>query len=128
MRVKDVYDIFHGGAIPEFAPIRSTFVDVRDVASLVLNAITNPTSGRYLLVGNPGSPISPQAMADVLRETYPERRDLIPEGKTGETYPEMTFTFDSNKARNLLGRDWIPFKKSVEDSAEAFLHLGSNPV
>ncbi len=130
MRVKDIYDILHGGQIPEFSPIRSTFVDVRDVAALVLEAVERDLSnethdqkgqgGRYLLVGN-SSPISPQGMADVLREEYPERRGVIQAGTPGETYPDMTWRFDSNQAKGLLGREWVGFEKSVLDSAQVFV-------
>jgi nucleoside-diphosphate-sugar epimerase len=124
MRVKDIYDIFHGGPIPEFSPIRSTFVDVRDVAELVLRAVErdDKTPGareRYLLVGQ--SPISPQGMADVLRARFPERRDKIQEGNPGETYPDMAWGFDAGKAGTLLGRDWIGFERSVVDSTKVFL-------
>ncbi|KAK4157369.1 SGNH hydrolase-type esterase domain-containing protein [Chaetomidium leptoderma] len=56
MRVKDIYDMFHGGPIPEFSPVRSTFIDVRDVAELVLRAVEKDCEAeggreRYLLVG-----------------------------------------------------------------------------
>ncbi|KAK5651312.1 hypothetical protein OQA88_12607 [Cercophora sp. LCS_1] len=131
MRVKDVYDIYRGGPIPEFSPIRSTVVDVRDVAELVVKAIERdlaqtgrqePGEERYLLVGN-SEPVSPQGMADALREAYPERRNIIQEGNPGKTYPDMTYKFDSNKAKTLLGREWIGFKQSVLDSVDAFQQL-----
>jgi nucleoside-diphosphate-sugar epimerase len=124
MRVKDIYDILHGGPIPDFAPIRSTFIDVRDVAELVLNAVErdDQTVGgreRYLLVGQ--SPISPQGMADVLRARFPERQSVIQRGNPGETYPDMTWRFDASKARTLLERNWVGFEQSVVDSAEVFV-------
>jgi nucleoside-diphosphate-sugar epimerase len=124
MRVKDIYDILHGGPIPEFSPIRSTFIDVRDVAELVFKAVeqdyeTRRARERYLLVGE--SPISPQGMADVLRAAFPDRQHEIREGNPGETYPDMTWRFDASKAGTLLGRDWIGFQQSVVDSARVFL-------
>ncbi|KAH6855387.1 hypothetical protein B0I37DRAFT_364801 [Chaetomium sp. MPI-CAGE-AT-0009] len=124
MRVKDIYDMLHGGSIPEFSPIRSTFIDVRDAAELVLRAVerdcqTPRARERYLLVGE--SPISPQGMADVLRASFPERQDRVREGNPGETYPDMTWRFDASKAGTLLGRDWTGFQKSVVDSANVFL-------
>ena len=135
MRVKDIYDMLHGGAIPEFNPVRSTFVDVRDVATLVLRAVEQDAAAsaaaekssnrasrgknRYLLVGQ--SPVSPQTMADILRARYPDRVDIIQEGTPGQTYPDMTWRFASSKAGELLGREWIGLEKSVVDSAEVFL-------
>ncbi|KAK4445393.1 hypothetical protein QBC34DRAFT_165031 [Podospora aff. communis PSN243] len=125
IRLADIHSIYHGGPIPPFSPIRSTFIDVRDVASLVLNAVQSPSaSGRYLLVGNK-SPISPQAMANVLCERFPERRgSVIQVGKPEEGYPEVEWGFDSSKARGLLGREWIGFEKSVVESAECFVEAG----
>ncbi len=124
MRVKDVYDILHGGPIPDFAPIRGTFIDVRDVAELVFRATeqhtrTEASRERYLLIGE--STVSPQKIADTLREHFPERRDTIQEGKPGEEHPEVTWKFDSRKARTLLGKDWVGFSTSVVDSAKLFL-------
>src|SRR5690242_17457554 len=126
MRVKDIYDMFHGGPIPEFSPVRSTFIDVRDVAELVLRAVEKGCQReaegrreRYLLVGQ--SPISPQEIANVLRATFPERRGKIRKGNPGETYPNMTWRFDASKAGALFGKDWTGFQKSVVDSAEVFV-------
>ncbi|KAL2173594.1 uncharacterized protein P884DRAFT_280889 [Thermothelomyces heterothallicus CBS 202.75] len=124
IRIKEVYDIFQGGPIPEFSPIRSTFIDVRDVAELVLRAFEQHgeqpgARNRYVLTAQP--PISPQQIADVLRESFPERRGKIGEGNPGERYPHMTWKFDSSKAASLLGREWIGFRQSVVDSAKAFL-------
>jgi nucleoside-diphosphate-sugar epimerase len=130
MRVKDVHDILHGGPIPEFSPIRSTFVDVRDVAELVLRAVEKDSQAqssreRYMLVGE--SPISPQKMADVLRASLPGRGDKIREGNPGETYPDMTWTFDASKAGTLLRRDWTRFQQSVVESAQIFLDAETTP-
>lgn len=129
MRVNDIYQLLCGAPIPEFSPIRSTFIDVRDVADLVLKRVEKDLQGhtpgareRYLLVGQ--QLVSPQRMVDVLRKRFPERRDKIQEGHPGEKYPDMTWTFDATKARDLLGRDWIGFQKSVEESAQAFLDAG----
>ncbi|KAL1840880.1 hypothetical protein VTJ49DRAFT_7672 [Mycothermus thermophilus] len=156
MRVRDIYNVLRGGLIPAFdSPVRGTFVDVRDVAELVLRAVEKDlllaesgtgspnqvqpqsqggdreNSGyireRYLLVGQSG--VSPQAMAEVLREGFPERGDVIRQaGDSGEvTGPEWlaaTWSFDAGKAGGLLGREWTGFRQSVLDSARAFLEAG----
>ncbi|KAK3311539.1 uncharacterized protein B0T15DRAFT_386674 [Chaetomium strumarium] len=125
MRVRDIYDILHGGPIPEPSPVTSTFVDVRDVAQLVFNAAEDADPGllrrhRYLVVGQ--SPVSPQAIANVLREKYPERQDTIREGNPNWLTPlSQRPAFDVRMARELLGRESIGFRQSVVDSAEVFL-------
>lgn len=135
MRVRDVHDLFHGTApVPPFSPVRSTFVDVRDVADCVVAAIEKHGGAsqrlqeeRYLLVGN-GEPVSPRGITDVLRERFPERRDMIPVG-SGPAEEEVEvlkgWRFDAGKARKKLlgGRRWVGFEESVVESAEAFVRL-----
>ncbi|KAK0634043.1 hypothetical protein B0T14DRAFT_534041 [Immersiella caudata] len=125
LRLADIHAIYHGGPIPPFSPIRSTFVDVRDVATLVLRAVESDTAtGRYLLVGNK-SPISPQAMANVLCERFPERKETVIQlGKPEEAYPDVEWGFGAGRARELLGREWISFEKSVLNSVECFVEAG----
>jgi len=142
MRVRDVHALFHGTApVPPFSPVRSTFVDVRDVADCVVAAVEQHCGPsrvrplrkeRYLLVGNE-EPVSPRGIADVLSERFPERRDRIPVGGgTAEEEAEILngWRFDAGKARERLlgGRRWVGFEQSVAESAEAFVRLegGSN--
>ncbi|KAL2262284.1 hypothetical protein VTK26DRAFT_1836 [Humicola hyalothermophila] len=133
MRVRDIHDLLQGGSIPEYSPIRGTFIDVRDVAELALKAVeqgsqTPNSRERYLLVGQSG--VSPQQMADTLRAQFPERRNNIPEGNPGRTdYPESKkWGFDAGKARKLLGKPWIGFEQSVIESARVFLNSERHEV
>ncbi|KAL2269285.1 hypothetical protein VTJ83DRAFT_1469 [Remersonia thermophila] len=154
MRVRDIYNILSGGPVPAFdSPVRSTFVDVRDVAELVLRAVEQDllraksvagapdpvqiqggeredsgyTRERYLLVGQSG--VSPQAMAEVLREGFHELRNVIRQaGESGDATTleglAATWGFSSNKAGRLLGREWTGFRQSVLESARAVLQAG----
>lgn len=135
IRVRDVHDLFHGTApVPAFSPVRSTFVDVRDVADCVVAAVEKHRGAsqplreeRYLLVGN-REPVSPRGITDVLRKRFPERRDRIPVGSgTAEEEAEVLkgWRFDSGKAREKLlgGRGWVGLEESVVESAEAFVRL-----
>lgn len=83
---------------------------------------------RYLLV-NGRAP--PQAIADVLRKRYPERRNKIPEGNRGEGYDEVDYSFGkkwggglvlrNDKAKEALGgKEFVGFEKSVMDTARVF--------
>ncbi|KAL2121756.1 hypothetical protein VTJ04DRAFT_2211 [Mycothermus thermophilus] len=144
MRVRDIHNVLLGGPIPAFdSPVRGTFVDVRDVAELVLRSVEMDlsrssqgkgpgddngdggfTRERYLLVGQSG--VSPKAMAEVLREGFPERKGVIrTAGKAGEATGPVglaaTWRFDASKAGRLLGREWTGFRESVMDSARAFI-------
>ncbi|AEO56629.1 hypothetical protein MYCTH_45943 [Thermothelomyces thermophilus ATCC 42464] len=105
------------------------YVDVRDVARLVVFAVDHPeaTNGeRYLLAAH-HSPA--QAVADLLREAYPERAGIIHKGNPGEGYlPDYRFppdgiVYDGSKAVRLTGQDYIPWPKTVLDTAESVKHL-----
>lgn len=128
MRAKDVYDILNGGEVPPFNTIRGTFVDVRDVAELVFNAVERDlasqgaeekgTRERYVVIG--GQRASPRRIAEVLRERFPDRKEGI-RPLVGDPVPEGQFAkFDASRARELLGREWIGFEESVVDTAKMF--------
>jgi hypothetical protein len=111
------------------------FVDVRDVARLHIEAYEAGSAvsdgQRFFAIAGKGSP---QAMADVLRDMYPERASVIPkgepgcdymrvEGKDGEpwevTYTEEQLRYIATKAEKVFGIKWIGFRQSLRDTAEA---------
>lgn len=138
MRVKDIYDLLRGGAIPEFSPIRGTFVDVRDVADMVLRTmemrpnkpklkdLEDPVLQdvkRYLLVGDRRRyRVSPQAMADVLRRDFEDGDKMVQRGDPQADFL-LPWQFCSERALKVRGEPWTPFVKSVLDSATAIRDL-----
>ncbi|KAK4185951.1 putative oxidoreductase [Podospora australis] len=164
MRAKDIHTIYHGGGIPELSgTIRATFVDVRDVADIVFGVITkhlglqqhttttttttSPPQEQQTTTSSSGPTrqerlicvaaenVSPAQMASILRETYPDRRNIIPEpdreedstilAKLASHLPSTGRKFDSEPARRYMGRDWVGFKQSVLDNAKAFVDAES---
>lgn len=120
--VRDVYKILSG------APLPPTFgsgviVDVRDVARLIVFVVANPdkTNGeRYLAVSGVGNS---QAVADILRSHYPERRSIIDEGTPGKGYRpdyDISQVVDASKAVRLTGKPWTTFEECVLAAAKAF--------
>ncbi|KAL7904112.1 hypothetical protein GGI35DRAFT_472665 [Trichoderma velutinum] len=101
------------------------YVDVRDVARLVVFGIEHPEkadSERYI-AANVFAPL--QATADILRAAYPERKHIIQEGNPGEGYfPDYRFPdeviFDGSKAVRATGQGYIPWETTVQDAAKAF--------
>ncbi len=80
---------------------------------------------RYIVGGN-GNVGVPQAAADILRQAYPGRRNVIKEGTPGEGYrpgyaidPEGA-NVNSSKAITATGQGWIPYDKMVLDAAKLF--------
>ncbi|KAK4198962.1 putative oxidoreductase [Triangularia verruculosa] len=133
MRVKDVWDVMHGGEVPEASVIRGTFVDVRDVAEVVVKAVVRDlalgdgeSKKRERLVLMAQDNVSPGQMAQVLREEFGDRlKGVIRESQEGEkeevVKERVTLKkFDSEPARKVLGRDWKMFRDSVVDSARFF--------
>lgn len=126
--VKTIWDIFTGKekTVPE--PVAAgAYVDVRDVAAVCSFAVEHPdlvAGKRFLVTAGQGPP---QAVADILRERYPERRDIIPEGTKGAGYRradwkfvDSTVAFSSKRIEEVMQIDWIPFDKAVLDTVECF--------
>lgn len=101
------------------------YVDVRDVARLVVFGIDHPekADSERFIAANVFAPL--QATADILRAAYPERRHIIQEGNPGEGYfPDYRFPddviFDGSKAVRATGQSYIPWETTVLDTAKAF--------
>ena len=101
------------------------YVDVRDVGRMFVFAVDHPdiTNGeRYLGSAGYGPP---QAVADILRKAYPDRKDIIQEGKPGTGYfPYYRYpakvSWDGSKTTNVMGLKYIPFDQIVLDTARVF--------
>jgi nucleoside-diphosphate-sugar epimerase len=127
---RHIFDISAGSQIPEPALGFPWFVDVRDVARLVVFAVENPdkTNGQRYIAAKAYAP--PQAVADVLRKRLPERKHIIAEGKPGEGYiagytapPDLGYDIDTSKSEIETGVPYIDFETSVLDTVEALKSL-----
>lgn len=101
------------------------FIDVRDVARMHVWAAEHPdqSAGQRYLMSNGKAP--PQAAADLLRKTYPDRDIVV--GNPGQGYLDDYWfvpgeaSLVSSKAYKALGVDrFILYDKSVLDTVEAF--------
>ncbi|KAM7192330.1 hypothetical protein V8F20_008921 [Naviculisporaceae sp. PSN 640] len=112
------------------------FVDIRDVARMVVFSISEPekADNQRFLLANAYSPV--QAVADIIREKYPEYRDRVQVGTPGEGYfktvgengialydypPERRY--NGRKAVEVSGQDYIPWEQTIVHGVEAFKHL-----
>lgn len=103
-------------------------VYVRDVARMVVFGVQECKQAdgqRYLIAGAWGPT---QAIADILRKGYPVLKDTIQAGDPGEGYLEgykfpPKYFVDTSKALKATGVEWIPFEKTVLDTAEIFKTL-----
>lgn len=129
MTLKPVWGIL-SGAYPDdhgLPPMIGTgsIIDVRDVSALHIWCAENPSKSngqRYLLTNGRATP---QAIADILRRAYPDRKGLPAENPEKDyeadySWPKAGMSFQETKAKDVLGRDFIGFEKSILDTVEAF--------
>ncbi|KAI1129216.1 NAD(P)-binding protein [Nemania abortiva] len=123
-----IWKVFSGQEFPEGPAGYGAHVDVRDVARMTEWAASHPeiAGGERYLVGGGGNVGAPQAVADILRKAYPDRRGIIKEGRPGEGY-RPGYTVDprgiyasSTKATNATGQGWIPYERIILDAAKSF--------
>lgn len=100
------------------------YVDIRDVARLVVFAVQHPEKANNERFIAASAYALPQGIADILRKAYPEREGIIEEGKPGEGYPsDYSFprdgvVYDGSKAVRVTGQGYIPWEKTVLDTVE----------
>ncbi|KAF9887795.1 hypothetical protein FE257_009601 [Aspergillus nanangensis] len=108
------------------------FVDVRDVARSHVDALTNSAaaSQRILLISGI---ISPQLVANIIRETFPSLRNRVPEGNPSQILPpgvhptgwDMRVSLDIlAKGTNEGSWNYVDLKTSVVDTVNSMLEAG----
>ncbi|KAH7019318.1 hypothetical protein EDB80DRAFT_700458 [Ilyonectria destructans] len=118
-----ILQIFLGQEIPFPISPNPSFVDVRDVGRVVVFAVDHPDKAngeRYILAKGM---VPPQAAADILREAFPNRRDIIKEGTPGEGYnPGFAFPedriIDGSKAIEATGQPHYAVEQTIIDTAK----------
>jgi nucleoside-diphosphate-sugar epimerase len=121
--LKPVWNLFSGAAKSIPPGIGSqTYIDVRDVSDVHIWAAEHPSEAngeRYLCAAGRGTM---QAMADILRKTYPDRDIAVGEPESDYekdySFPKDGFKFHSTKMREALGRPLIGFEQSVLETAK----------
>jgi len=107
---------------PSLAIDPAIFVDDVDVARahvLAIQQADKANGERYLLSAGP---YSFQNAADILRENFPERKDIIAEGTPGN-YKDATMVIDGSKVTRELGLEYTDFKEAVLDTVNSVKHL-----
>lgn len=120
-----IWQVFSGQEIPPPIAPGSSFVDVRDVARVAVFSVDHPdkANGERFLLASGQFP--PQAAADILREAFPERRDIIKVGNPGEGYnPGYAYNenrvIDGSKAVQVTCKDYYPVEQTIIDAAKSY--------
>jgi nucleoside-diphosphate-sugar epimerase len=124
MSSKLIPDVFIGKPLDQagFPGLYNGYVDIRDVARLVVFGVEHPqkANNERFLAASFYSP--PQAVADILREEFPDRAEIIEKGTPGEGYqPDYSFrgiVYDGSKAVRVTGQEYIPWRQTVLDTIE----------
>lgn len=91
------------------------YIDVRDAASVHIAALTVPEAkGKRFTIAGPGL-WHHQAMADFLRQEFPDQAHRIPVGKPGSDLPPPIAKYDSAEAEKVLGLTFRSWTDSVKD-------------
>ncbi|PWY81748.1 NAD dependent epimerase/dehydratase [Aspergillus sclerotioniger CBS 115572] len=107
-------------------------VDIRDVARSHVDALSNPAASnqRILLIAGL---ITPQMVANTIRENFPQLRDRVPKGNPDQTLPtgvrptgwDMRVSLDILAKGTKEGRwDYINVKTSIVDAVKSMFELG----
>ncbi|PHN03408.1 SDR family oxidoreductase [Flavilitoribacter nigricans] len=125
------------GSSPAIPRIGFDIVDVRSVADLQIRAMEAPEAANQRFIGSAGF-LSFKAVADILREAYPDRRIprmILPNfavrlfARIDKTLQPILLDLgterkvDNRKARNLLNWKPIPVKEAVLSCAESVIEL-----
>jgi nucleoside-diphosphate-sugar epimerase len=118
-----IWTVFSGQDFPAALKPEPSYVDVRDIGRVAVFGVDHGDKvdgERFLLTKGV---VPPQAAADILREAYPDRRDIIKEGTPGEgylpgyAYPEYKI-IDGSKAVKVTGQDYYSVEQTIIDTAK----------
>lgn len=117
----EIYSLMNGSSKSVPATGFFAFVDVRDLGEAHVRAFESEKAAgqRYLTAS---SRFTFQQICDILREEFPERKDLIPEGTPGAPFPD-TYEPDNSKAKSELGMEFRDIRTTVRDMAAQFIEV-----
>lgn len=114
-----LYDLFFGLTKEVTETLYPAFVDVRDVAAAHINAIVHKINGRFLVSSGL---YDFQKVADFMHKEFPKDSTHAPVGQPGQhLQADQVYTFQSSKAKHILGVSLKPFEKSLRDTLENYL-------
>lgn len=117
-------DYVQGNLKDEQASLDSyLYVDVRDVALAHVKAIEVADAGGKRFFVTSGF-ISDKDIAETIRQTHPQLASKLPAPDSRENNPPK-YSYDNKRSRELLGIQYLPWKKTVSDSVDALLAAGA---
>ncbi|KAM3070404.1 hypothetical protein ACMFMG_010231 [Clarireedia jacksonii] len=94
-------------------------MDVDDVATIHVKALRDTTPGNQRYVFHIREPVTAAAVAQKIREEYPQLRDRVPAPKPGsDVLPESMSRFDTSKSDAVFGTEWKDWWKSAKATVD----------
>jgi nucleoside-diphosphate-sugar epimerase len=117
----DIYRLINGSekSVPETGFF--AFVDVRDVGEAHARAYqTAEAAGQryFCTVGG----YNYQQICDIIRKGFPEKKNLVPEGTPGASYPDV-HKVDNSKAKKELGMTFRDLQTTIHDQVAEFIEI-----
>ncbi|KAL2884659.1 putative NADPH-dependent methylglyoxal reductaseGRP2 [Ceratocystis lukuohia] len=99
-----------------------TFVDVRDVATAHVRAMTVPEAAgkRFFVVADY---FTNKAISEAIRERLPELDEDLPPRDSHDELPAWAYGFDNSRSKAVLGLTYTPLAKCVGDTAESMMQF-----
>ncbi|KAK6897274.1 putative NADPH-dependent methylglyoxal reductase GRP2 [Candida tropicalis] len=98
------------------------FIDVRDVAKAHISSFENKEIiGKRLLLAC--SAFSTQSVLDIIRNDFPTLKENLPVGDPSQAddWKKLESEIKNDKTKELLGFEFIDFKKSVDDTVSQII-------
>ena len=136
----NVIQLIMEGAYPALPPVYFPVVDVRDLATLHVKAMTAPDVETRRLIGA-GETVSFSDMGRILKEAFPDRARKIPSGELPSFFVRFLSNFDrtlksvtadlgvvphaeSSYVTELTGVTFRPARESVVSAAQSLIDNG----
>lgn len=100
------------------------YVDVRDVALAHVKAIEVAEAGGKRFFVATGF-VNNKEIADTIRETHPQLESKLPSKDGSSESSAPPYSFDNSRSRELLGIQYLPWKKTVADTVDSLLAAGA---
>ncbi|OAQ62532.1 cinnamoyl-CoA reductase [Purpureocillium lilacinum] len=117
----DIYRLINGSEkeVPETS--FWAFADVRDLAEAHVLALEKPAAaGKRYLIAN--SAYSYQQVCDIIRENFPQLRELTPAGIAGNPLPPV-YKLDTSKAVQDLGVKFRSLEETIVSTVDSLLQV-----
>lgn len=122
-----IRDMIQGKAKEEISPTGTfIWIDVRDLALCHVRAIEQADAANKRFFITAGK-FSNKEIAQVVAKNFPEYKDKLPGKETsgGDYPPEGFFKWNNARARELLGKDFIGFDKTIVDTVKSLQAVGA---